>query len=226
MFLEYEWKQKSYHSIGLDEVGRGPLAGPVVAGGALFKGSHSQLQIVLKELGLLKVTDSKKLTTIKRRKIITDLGIPLDSLKTQKLISLFSGQIELYLYECSPETIDEINILQASLLSMKMCAERLACDRESWAFFDGNKVPKQMPQNIKAESVVKGDSKSALIGLASIFAKEYRDFLMERLGLQYPGYGFEKHAGYPTKMHLEAIKHLGVTSIHRKTFKGVKEHLS
>lgn len=225
MFIEKQWKQKEYCSIGLDEVGRGPLAGPVVAAGALFKGSHSQLQNILKELEALKVTDSKKLTTPKRRKIIKELGVTLETLDAETIVSLFDNQVEIFLYECPAEVIDDINILQASLVSMKNCALKLADKKTAWAFFDGNKIPKEMPDNIKCESIVKGDSKSALIGLASIFAKEYRDFLMERMGARYPGYGFEKHAGYPTKMHLEAIKNHGVTAIHRKTFKGVKEYL-
>lgn len=227
MFLEYQWKEEDYRVIGLDEVGRGPLAGPVAAGGALFKGKHSELHEVLKQLEDLRVTDSKKLTSPKRRKIIESLGVKLDSISPNKKIipSLFLGQVEIYLYECANEVIDEINILQASLLSMKTCALKLSGRKKTWAFFDGNKVPKDMPRNIKSEAVVKGDSKSALIGLASIFAKEYRDYLMEKLALVYPGYGFEKHAGYPTKKHLEAIRELGVTPIHRKTFKGVKEYL-
>ncbi len=136
-----------------------------------------------------------------------------------------SHHIQIYLYECDREVIDEINILQASLLSMKNCAHKLSAKRRTRALFDGNKIPSEMAKNISCEAIVKGDSKSALIGLASIFAKEYRDNLMEKYSLKYPGYGFEKHAGYPTKKHLEAIKKLGVTPIHRRSFKGVKEYI-
>jgi len=225
VFLESQWKRKEYNVIGLDEVGRGPLAGPVVAAGAYFSGSHKQLEIVLEELKKLKVTDSKKLSSKKRLKIISELGQSLESLHAEKRICLFSGQIEIYLFECAAELIDEINILQASLLAMKTCAERLASEHKAKAFFDGNKIPKDMAQNVECESIVKGDSKSALIGLASIFAKEYRDSLMEKYAADYPGYGFEKHAGYPTKMHLEAIKTYGVSPLHRKTFKGVREYI-
>jgi len=225
VFLESQWKQKQYNFIGLDEVGRGPLAGPVVAAGAHFSGSHIQLEIVLEELKQLKVTDSKKLTSKKRREIISQLGYSIESLHVEKRLTLFLGEIEIYLYECSAETIDKINILQASLLAMKTCAERLASQHNADAFFDGNKIPKSVAKNIACESIVKGDSKSALIGLASIFAKEYRDSLMTKYSLDYPGYGFEKHAGYPTKMHLEAIRNHGVSPLHRKTFKGVKEYI-
>lgn len=227
MFLESHWNEKNYHAVGLDEVGRGPLAGPVVAGGALFKGGHSELQETLAYLKELKITDSKKLTTSKRRNIINELGVDLESIVSGKKIKpkKISNHIEIYLYECDREVIDEINILQASLRAMKFCAEYLSHRKKTWAFFDGNKIPKDMPPRFISESIVKGDSKSALIGLASIFAKEYRDLLMEKFSLKYPGYGFEKHAGYPTKMHLEAIKSLGVTPIHRRTFKGVKEYL-
>ena len=107
---------------------------------------------------------------------------------------------------------------------MKECTHELTRDESAQAFFDGNKIPKELRSNISAEAIVKGDSKSALIALASIMAKEFRDLKMEKLALKYPGYGFEKHAGYPTVFHKEAIKNLGVTPIHRKTFKGVKEY--
>ena len=90
---------------------------------------------------------------------------------------------------------------------------------------DGNKNLKQLPRNVDSFPIVKGDSKSLLIGLASIFAKEYRDQFMCSLSVKYPGYGFEKHAGYPTAMHLKAIRDLGLTPVHRKTFKGVKEYV-
>ena len=95
---------------------------------------------------------------------------------------------------------------------------------EAVVLVDGNKTFESSAKGI--EAIVKGDSKSLLIGLASIIAKEYRDELMKDLALDYPGYGFEKHSGYPTKAHKEAIFHLGVSPCHRKTFKGVSEFLN
>ena len=90
---------------------------------------------------------------------------------------------------------------------------------------DGNIVPRGLTKDIRAEAIVKGDSKSILIGLASIIAKDYRDDLMERMNEVYPGYGFDGHVGYGTKEHREQIIALGVTPIHRKSFKGVKEYI-
>ncbi len=225
MFIEKNWKEDKFLIIGLDEVGRGPLAGPVVAGGARFKGDRGQLRKVLSVLERMKVTDSKKLSSVKRREILTDLGIDLSRVenKDHLVVNELNSHVELFLYECAHDVIDEINILQASLLSMKYCAETLANGEVAKAYFDGNRVPENMSGNIEAFSIIKGDSKSALIALASIFAKEYRDFLMEKYALTYPGYGFEKHAGYPTAFHKEAIKNKGVTEIHRKSFRGVKE---
>ena len=225
MFIESEWKKTKYHCVGLDEVGRGPLAGPVVAGGACFKGGHNKLQKTLQFLKELKVTDSKKLTSKKRRSIIAELGLDLEQIKSGRVISISHLNLSLFLYECSPTRIDSLNILQASLFSMGECTHQLARDEKVTAYFDGNKIPSELGSNVSAQAIVKGDSKSALIALASIIAKEYRDFLMEKIALKYPGYGFEKHAGYPTVFHKEAIKKLGITPVHRKTFKGVKEFL-
>tara|TARA_Y100000780_G_scaffold214108_1_gene215454 strand:+ start:4064 stop:4783 length:720 start_codon:yes stop_codon:yes gene_type:complete len=236
VFIELEWmqnlddlKKSEFRLAGLDEVGRGPLAGPVISGVAYFCGTKKSLLAHLEKLVELKVTDSKKLTTKKRRKIISDIGIDLESLEIGKEIPLkiFNEEISLYLDEASHSEIDQINILQASLTSMARCAHCFADKSDSLmlAFFDGNKIPDQLSSKIKAASLIKGDSKSALIGLASIVAKEFRDFHMEKLAKIYPGYGFEKHAGYPTQQHREAIKSLGVTPIHRKSFKGVKEYL-
>jgi ribonuclease HII len=97
-------------------------------------------------------------------------------------------------------------------------------ERGVW-LIDGNRMPKQVPATVDAQAIIKGDSKSVLIGLASIIAKEYRDNLMVTLSKSFPGYGLEKHAGYPTKAHKEAIAKLGPSPIHRKSFKGVKEHI-
>lgn len=211
---------------GCDEVGRGPLAGPVVGGCALTD-KENALE-VFEKLSSLNVTDSKKLNTKKRREIIKAFGISLENLETNKIYPLLDGKISLCLFEMSPEQIDKINILQASLQSMansfSTIVKQQSLNGKMKVLVDGNKLL-PLEENIIQRPVVKGDSKSLLIGLASVFAKEYRDHLMEKYEDIYPGYGLGKHAGYPTKAHKEALVQLGVTPIHRKTFKGVKELL-
>ena len=216
-----------YESLaGCDEVGRGPLAGPVVGATVYIntddKANSKELLECLRELG---VADSKKLTTKKRKKIIEELKIDLTSINQLVKIVYKDFKFSYSIHEVSETKIDEINILNASLLAMKNsfidCFDRTSAK----LLIDGNKELKDMPKEIEMEAVVKGDSKSVLIGLASVIAKEYRDDLMQALGVKYPGYGLEKHAGYPTKQHREAIVELGVTPIHRKSFKGVKEYL-
>lgn len=203
---------KNYqYIIGCDEVGRGPLAGPVVGCAVIIE---SGVLPLLKNLGL---TDSKKLSDKKRESIINELEIKFELNKKVEY-----KNFSYCLWEHSPAEIDRINILQASLSCMSECANVLMQEK-AITLIDGNKEFKNFlyPQ----ETIVKGDSKSLAIGLASIIAKVYRDKLMKKYGLQYPGYGLEKHAGYPTKMHKEAIQNLGVTPIHRKSFKGVKEFI-
>ena len=122
--------------------------------------------------------------------------------------------------ECSPQEIDDINILQASLKCMQTASNSLMQDN-SIVLVDGNQVFKTTATKI--ESITKGDSKSTIIALASIIAKEFRDEKMLKYATLYPGYLLEKNAGYPTKAHKEAVIKLGITPIHRKSFKGVKE---
>jgi len=210
---------------GCDEVGRGPLAGPVVAASVYIESRYlteKNLNLLL-ELG---VTDSKKISAKKRAKIISSLD--LDITKPNQKMTLEINDnffINFSIREISSELIDEINILRASLLAMSLsfkdCKKKKASGK---ILIDGNKLLELDDKTVLEEFVIKGDSKSILIGLASIIAKEYRDKLMKDLGIKYPGYGLEGHAGYPTKAHREAIKELGVTPIHRKSFKGVKEY--
>ena len=132
--------------------------------------------------------------------------------------------IKVLIKELHAPRIDEINILQASLEAM-MLAMKESCPVHlpGMILIDGNKTFKYEVDHVEKIAVIKGDSKSLLIGLASIAAKEYRDQFMKNLGEKYPGYGWEHNAGYPTKKHLEAITLLGVTQLHRLTFNGVKE---
>lgn len=227
-FFETEIKNSNeIHLIGLDEVGRGPLAGPVVSCATSFKGSEKDLKLLLNELEKYQVTDSKKLSEKKRKQILDFLKIDVQKLKCNQVVkrTLNGITFEWSLYEIDNFEIDEINILQASLLSMGKAALNIGVNQNTLCWVDGNKEPPLLKNIPGLRTIVKGDSKSAFIALASIIAKEYRDLLMKNYGEQFPEYGFEGHSGYPTKKHKEAIKKWGITPIHRRTFKGVKEFL-
>ena len=178
------------------------------------------------------MTDSKKLTQVKRLKVITALGLDVEKLvSSQKLnISLLGIEgLSFSLTEISNTKIDDINILQASLLAMSESFKNCCVDLSKnygEVLIDGNKYLKIDKKNIRETTLIKGDSRSVLIGLSSIVAKEFRDTLMKSFGRKYPGYGLEQHAGYPTKAHKDAIANMGPTPIHRRTFKGVKEYLN
>ena len=174
--------------IGVDEVGRGPLAGPVISAAIILN----------KEKIPEGINDSKKLSK-KKREVING-----------ELISQHSFAIGI----ASVEEIDKINILQASLLAMKRAVLNLNIKPQT-ILVDGNKLP-DLEYNMYP--IIKGDSKSISIAAASIIAKVYRDKLMQDLSLQYPGYYWEKNSGYGTKQHLLALDNLGVTPIHRKSF--------
>jgi ribonuclease HII len=222
-----------------DEVGRGPLAGPVVASTGLYLAELDPDQTFLSYLKQLGICDSKALTEKKRIKLLQTLELAPEALKQESLIY---PKIEGKVFKCFPltiqlvdeKTIDQINILQASLLAMSLGLEQtvsFAQSQVSWRprpvlhLVDGNKLPPIDPRlkDIKVEqkAVVKGDQKIVAMGLVSIVAKQFRDLLMARLGQRYPGYGLEKHAGYPTKAHKEALKRLGPSPVHRLSFKGV-----
>lgn len=183
---------------GVDEVGRGPLAGPVTAAAVILPNCPS-------EQLLTSLADSKKLSA-KKRAIAFDL---------------IMAECDVSLAHCSVEEIDLLNILQASLRAMSKAILGLSA-RPAHALIDGNKLP-VLPSDISAEAIIKGDSKSASIAAASIIAKETRDRLMSALAQEYPGYGWEKNAGYPTKAHREALLQIGITKHHRKSFKPVQE---
>ncbi|MDD0852678.1 ribonuclease HII [Halobacteriovorax sp. GB3] len=223
--IEFDFLKEHKFISGCDEVGRGPLAGPVV-GCSVGVSTNVDLLELFDFLRGLGVTDSKKLTAKKRQKLLSDLSLgDLVSEKLYEINILKKFSVRFYIREISESLIDEINILNASLLTMKESFERISTKETALLLIDGNKVPKDLDDYIDAKTIVKGDSKSVLIGLASVIAKEYRDDLMVKLGVKYPGYGLEKHAGYPTKMHKEAIAQFGITPIHRKSFKGVKEYV-
>ena len=162
--------------------------------------------------GLLKkLHDSKKLSK-KKREMLYDL------LQQEKA----KGTMLIGIGEASAAEIDNINILNASFLAMKR-AIAAAGAKPDLVLVDGNREPKDF--GFKTKAVVKGDAKSYSISAASILAKVYRDRLLEEMAQKYPGYGFEKNAGYGTKAHIEGLKQFGVTPEHRKSYAPVKEFL-
>ncbi len=181
---------------GVDEVGRGPLAGDVVTAAVILDPDNT----------IEGLNDSKKLSEKKR----------------DSLYELIKEKALAYsIARCSVEEIDSINILQASLLAMKRAVESLSVQPEH-VLVDGNKIPNWA---YNAEAVVKGDARVACIAAASILAKVTRDREMIAYDEIYSGFGFAKHKGYPTQQHREALKKLGVTPIHRRSYAPVKECL-
>jgi len=181
---------------GIDEAGRGPLAGPVVSAAVILPVSFQ----------VPGVTDSKKLTPKKRYYLYEKIY--------DKAVSIGIGIID-------PIEIDRINILQAALTAMASAVENLA-PQPDCLLIDGTfPISLPLPQKV----IPKGDALSISIAAASIIAKVTRDSLMERYHQDYPQFGFSKHKGYPTKAHKEAIRQFGYCPIHRKSFKGVKEYL-
>lgn len=181
---------------GVDEVGRGPLAGPVVAAAVILDPDNPVE-------GLM---DSKKLTEKRREKLALEIQ--------QKALSWALGRAEV-------EEIDRINILQASLVAMSRAVDGLTA-KPVQVLVDGNKCP-DVP--FPVEAIVKGDSLIEAISAASIIAKVARDNEMIELDATYPGYGLAKHKGYPTAMHRQALLDLGVTEIHRRSYKPVRDAL-
>ncbi|MDH5545122.1 MAG: ribonuclease HII [Gammaproteobacteria bacterium] len=181
---------------GVDEVGRGPLAGPVVAAAVILDANNP----------IEGLNDSKALSEKQRDALFPEI--------CEKALAWSIGRAEV-------EEIDEINILQASLLAMSRAVEGLSVQPE-FALVDGNKLPK-LP--CPGEAVIKGDSRVAAIAAASIIAKVTRDREMAELDKQYPGYGLAGHKGYPTKVHLSALSELGITPIHRRSYGPVKKLL-
>ena len=174
---------------GIDEVGRGPLAGPVIAAAVILDRKNIPEGI----------NDSKKIPKAKR------------ILLAEKI-----KENSIYAYGAASEIeIDEINILQASLLAMKRASDRLSVVPKT-TLIDGNFKPDIKNNTI---SIIKGDSKSVSIAAASILAKVYRDEIMLKYSKQFPEYGFQTNSGYGTKEHLSALKNYGITPIHRKSFK-------
>ena len=188
--------------IGLDEVGRGPLAGPVISCGCYFK-NYKMQNAFIDYIG-----DSKKLSKKKREASFKFLH----SLKNY-------GVIKYHLGIANVEEIDELNILEATKLSMKRVIDKFNMEN-AYLLIDGNFSLNY--KSYKEQSIMKGDDKSLSIAAASIIAKVHRDRLMKKLSLKFQNFGWEKNAGYGTKMHIENIYRLGPTIYHRKTFEPIK----
>lgn len=181
---------------GLDEVGRGPWAGPVVACAAVINRNRFPADLAAR------LDDSKKLSAARRDELYP------------ALVAHCSHAIA----ESSVEEIDELNILQASLLAMRRAFESLPVRPEA-ALVDGNRDP---GLSCTTELVVKGDSRSLSIAAASVIAKVHRDRLMRALAEEFPGYGWERNAGYGVKAHQEALARFGVTPHHRRSFAPIR----
>lgn len=181
---------------GCDEAGRGCLAGPVFAAAVILPSDFE----------LAGLNDSKQISA-KRR----------DALRP----AIENGALAWAVASVSPEEIDRINILNASILAMHRALDSLTV-RPEHIIVDGNRFKPYA--TIQFDTVVKGDGKYMSIAAASILAKTHRDEYMLRMASEYPGYGWEKNMGYPTKAHREAIDRLGLTPIHRLTFAGLGKH--
>lgn len=216
--------------IATDEVGRGPLSGPVVIGAVrILIENADALKGLIKFLRPKGVRDSKTLTAEDRQCVLSKLGVEVGEFRSVKLVLLKGIEVSYVTWEMDHTVIDQENILAASLRGMKEASLELSKlkNSETTVFIDGNKSfrwSKDAP-TWKEVPIIKGDSKSVLIGLASIIAKEKRDDYMRKMHELYPQYGFATHMGYPTESHREAIKLHGPSPIHRKTFKGVAEFL-
>ncbi len=178
---------------GVDEVGRGPLAGPVITAAVILPVDYD----------LPRLTDSKKLTAKRRESLSNDI-------KEQALAWAFG--------EASVAEIDRLNILHATMLAMQRAVKSLSITPES-VLVDGNRTP---DFGLPAKAIVGGDGIEPAISAASIIAKIARDKLMSGYALEYPHYGFERNSGYPTKQHRQALIEFGVTPIHRRSFAPVR----
>lgn len=181
---------------GVDEAGRGPLCGPVVAAAVIFPNHEIEIPVIIR--------DSKQMTPHMR-------AVAYEWIIQNTIWACA---------ECSPSEIDELNILWASMLAMQRAVKKLSSSPQ-FCLIDGNRLP----DNLIGKPIVKGDAKSLSIAAASIIAKETRDKIMHDLAKQYPEYGWDKNAGYPTASHLQAIDKYGINMHYRKSFGPIKERI-
>jgi ribonuclease HII len=195
-FPPFEYPLGYQRFAGVDEVGRGPLVGDVVTAAVILDPARP----------ISGLTDSKKLSEKKRLALFPEIQ--------EKAVAWAIGR-------CSAQEIDQINILQATMVAMQRAVDALPVAAE-FVLVDGNRIPSL---SVPAAAIVKGDLRVAEISAASILAKVTRDQEMILLDQQYPNYGFAQHKGYPTKAHLEAIERYGVIDVHRRSFKPVRRIL-
>lgn len=186
---------------GIDEAGRGPLAGPVFAAAAIIDRTRAARKL------LRMVDDSKKLTLEQREEAFEAM--------------IASGVVQFAVAEASVEEIDRINILQATFLAMRRALQALV-EQPEIVLVDGNRAPPQL--GCRAETIVDGDAHSYSIAAASIFAKVTRDRYMHALAVSFPGYGWETNRGYGSAQHLAALDRLGPTPHHRRSFAPVSRY--
>ena len=197
--LEFEqkyWDSGKKYIAGIDEAGRGPLAGPVVSASVILP--H--------DIELPEVTDSKKISEKKRERLYGEI---------------FNASLAVGIGVVHEEEIDENNVLQGTYQAMRISIGKLSI-KPDILLIDGNKAD---IKHYKQESIINGDQKSLSIAAASIIAKVYRDRMMRQYDIVFPGYGFAKHKGYGTKQHVEAITNRKASPIHRKSFNPVLHHL-
>lgn len=193
---EIEFRKKYKTIAGVDEAGRGPLAGPVVVAAVVLFPNQK----------FAKLNDSKKLSPKVRELLFSQIKLEAAN---------FS------IVEISSDQIDELNILQATMLGMQQAVEKLK-EKNVFSLIDGNRVPAGLVD--KAQAVVKGDCRFASVAAASVLAKVYRDNLMLKLHEEFPEYNFANNKGYPTKEHLAAIRKYGITPFHRKSYRPVQQY--
>ena len=200
LYEKEAWSSGFLRLAGIDEAGRGPLAGPVVAAAVIFDPEYIQAEL---EATFGKLTDSKAMTQKNREEYVL-------LLTESKFTRVGIGIVEA-------DEIDRINILKATHKAMAVAASQI---KPQYALVDGLPV-KGLP--CESRSIVKGDALSISISAASIIAKVTRDRILTELGIEYPEYGFAQHKGYGTPQHLSALKKYGATPVHRKTFRPVAE---
>ncbi len=200
LYEKEAWTSGFLRLAGIDEAGRGPLAGPVVAAAVIFDPDYIQAEL---DSTFGRLTDSKAMTEARREEYF-------ELLSNSESVTIGVGMIDA-------EEIDRINILKATHKAMALAAGQVT---PQFALVDGLPV-KGLP--CESKSIVKGDALSISISAASIIAKVTRDRIMVELDTQYPGYGFAGHKGYGTKQHLDALKKHGATPVHRQTFRPVAE---
>jgi ribonuclease HII len=191
--FEREALQEGYTRVaGVDEAGRGPLAGPVVAAAVVLP----------RDCSIDGLNDSKRLTAIQRERVYA---------------AILQGGLDYGIGMVSNTDIDRLNILQATRQAMRLALAELQ-QRPDLALIDGNqKIDSGMPER----TIVRGDARCASVAAASVVAKVWRDRLMTAYAVRFPGYGFEQHKGYPTRAHYDCLRALGPCAIHRLSFRGV-----